>query len=120
LPEEIPAGGFVASEDFLETNSVQCRTRVCIVHDFEGDPRLTTEACNPTNPARPMECDTPGLMQHSPETVEEKIHCSCRCEAAAGSSTPTCRCPGGFECVPVLNAGGTGIAGSYCVRDNAP
>ncbi len=49
--------------------------------------------------------------------VERKVYCSCRCGAPAGSGVPTCGCPGGFVCEEVLETGGDGVRGSYCVRD---
>ena len=38
IPESIPEGGFVGSEAYLETSSVQCRTRVCMVYQLTGVP----------------------------------------------------------------------------------
>ena len=38
VPEQVPAGGFLASETYLETSSVQCATRVCLVRELDGDP----------------------------------------------------------------------------------
>ena len=38
VPEQVPAGGFLDSETYLETSSVQCATRVCLVRGLSGDP----------------------------------------------------------------------------------
>ena len=45
IPESIPAGGFDAQEVYLETSSVQCRTRVCMVYRLQGNPELVCEEC---------------------------------------------------------------------------
>jgi len=103
-PENVPSGGFNASEAYLETSSVQCRTRVCMVYHLAGD--TSDPNCDPlTDPSCP-----------SPVDVEQRVYCTCRCDAPAGSNTPTCGCPGGYTCAPVLQLGGDGIRGSYCVK----
>jgi len=104
-PENVPTGGFNASEAYLETSSVQCRTRVCMVYHLAGD--TSDPSCDPTtDPNCP-----------SPTDVEARVYCTCRCDAPADSNTPTCSCPGGFSCAEVLQLGGSGIRGSYCVKD---
>ncbi|MGB5267013.1 MAG: hypothetical protein WBN30_10515 [Polyangiales bacterium] len=106
-PEQVPIGGFLASETYLETSSVQCATRVCLVRGLMGDPNNLQED----------ECPR-GEATCVPENeVERKVYCSCRCGAPAGSAVPTCGCPGGFICDEVLETGGDGLRGSYCVRD---
>ena len=104
VPEQVPPGGFLASETYLETSSVQCATRVCLVRNLAGDPN---KICEETN--------EPGCVPA--DEVAEKVYCSCRCGAPAGSSVPTCSCPGGFTCEEVLETGGDGLRGSYCVRN---
>ena len=91
-PEVIPDDGFKNSEAYIETSSVQCQTRVCGVFKYQGDPR-----------------------HDDPRQVEKKIYCTCRCEAP-DPRFGTCDCPDGFECQEVLDLGGPGIRGSYCVR----
>lgn len=106
-PESVPEGGFNGAEAYLETSSVQCRTRVCMVYQLDGDPGfLVEDGCDPLTQA----CPTPG-------EIDERVYCTCRCRAPAGVNSPTCGCPGGFECVEVLELGGDGIRGSYCVKD---
>ncbi len=107
-PEQIPEGGFVLNETYLETSSVQCRTRVCMVRNFKGDPRLVPPLCEP---GTSTEC-------HTEQEVDDAVYCSCRCRAPAGSDTPTCECPDGFICEDVLETGGVGIQGGYCVKAN--
>jgi hypothetical protein len=108
VPEQVPEGGFDASETYLETSSVQCATRVCIVRDLAGDPNQI--------------CGDEGVDESvcvEASDVERNVYCSCRCAAPEGSSLPTCGCPGGFICEEILETGGDGIRGSYCVREPA-
>ena len=105
-PEQVPAGGFLASETYLETSSVQCATRVCLVRDLAGDPNNVQPEC----PGGPDTCV-------SPIDVESNVYCSCRCDAPEGSGLPTCGCPDGFFCEEILQTGGDGLRGSYCVRN---
>ncbi len=106
-PEQVPAGGFLSSETYLETSSVQCATRVCLVRGLDGDPNNLNEDDCP----RGDETCVPA------SEVDAKVYCSCRCGAPANSGLPTCSCPGGFTCEEVLETGGDGLRGSYCVRD---
>lgn len=105
VPEAIPTDGFDVREIYVETSSVQCRTRTCMVFRLEGDP---SEECT-------VGCADPTL----PVTVTnsaERVFCSCRCSAAGGDvNTPLCNCTDGFHCVNVLTAGGVGVRGGYCV-----
>jgi hypothetical protein len=111
-PEQIPEGGFRPGESYLETSSVQCRTRVCMVQDFEGDPSKVFYG--PGDSRNTCEVDEEGCNYAA--EVEDSVFCTCRCGAPAGSNTPTCECPSGFECAEILQGGGIGIQGSYCVR----
>ena len=107
VPEAVPEGGFLSTETYLETSSVQCATRLCLVRDLQGDPsNLQEDGC----PAGPETCVTAS-------EVERSVYCSCRCGAPPGASGATCSCPGGFVCEEVLETGGDGLRGSYCVRD---
>jgi hypothetical protein len=113
VPEAVPEGGFLPSETYLETSSVQCATRVCLVRGLDGDPNNLQEdepPCPLDDPSKPSTCVTES-------EVERTVYCSCRCDAPAESGLPTCACPGGFLCEEVLETGGDGLRGSYCVRD---
>ena len=111
VPEKAYPDGFLASETYLELSSVQCATRVCLVRELQGDPRnLQEDDCPRDIEGEPSTCV-------SANEVERTVYCSCRCGAPAGSGIPTCGCPGGFICEEVLETGGDGIRGSYCVRD---
>lgn len=114
-PESVPQDGFQEGEAYVETSSVQCRTRVCLVEeDFAGDPTNVAEltGCDPagTDPA-----DEGCVTQAE---VDENIFCSCRCDTPPGVDQPTCDCPGGFECqeLVTVQGAGTGVRGSYCVK----
>jgi hypothetical protein len=120
VPENTPAGGFLQGEAYLETSSVQCRTRVCMVY-MAGetappslDPSTSREQCELTMGGGAPACA--GFP--SEEQIEERVYCTCRCQAPEGSGTPTCACGDGFTCVEdLLVLGGDGIRGGYCVRD---
>lgn len=108
-PENIPVDedgvrGFLPTEAYLETSSVQCRTRVCIVNRLEGDPSRICEDEDPPSAGCVFQAD-----------VDKSIYCTCRCDGPAGSAD-FCECPDGFECTQVLTSGGVGIVGSYCVK----
>ena len=109
-PEQVPIGGFLASETYLEKESVQCATRVCLVRGLMGDPSNLQPECPKDVEGEPSTCV-------SENDVERSVYCSCRCGAPAESGLPTCDCPGGFICEPVLETGGPGLEGSYCIRD---
>ena len=116
IPEAIPEGGFVADENFLETSSVGCRTRVCLVYALTGDPRYVT-SLNDDVRTCPDSGQPPGASERDPlcptaEDVENKVFCTERCETNE-------ECPGGFICRLILDIGGEGIRGSYCVRHSA-
>jgi hypothetical protein len=106
-PEQVPEGGFLASETYLETSSVQCATRVCLVRGLMGDPNNLQED----------ECPRGEATCVPSSEVERNVYCSCRCGTPSGVGGETCDCPGGFICEEVLETGGDGIRGSYCIRD---
>lgn len=109
IPESIPAGGFDPREIYLETSSVQCRTRVCMVYQLDGNPEFVngTDTCPPGS----MDCV-------SQNDLDTQVFCSCRCQIGDGgeATTPLCDCGDGFTCVDdVVTTGGPGVQGGYCV-----
>src|SRR6476661_5916075 len=88
LPEQIPEGGFSPKEAYIESSSVQCETRVCLVYQLAGDPR---DNCKPT---ADKACATKSQ-------VADRVYCTCRCDAQ-GTGFGECECPSGFNCVEVL------------------
>ncbi|WP_157069228.1 hypothetical protein [Sandaracinus amylolyticus] len=115
VPEAIPGGGFDEREIYVETSSVQCRTRTCMVFRLNGDPsKVLEDGTCPDN----IDC----VSRELPVTVDtslERVFCTCRCSATDGdSNTPLCDCSDGFHCVDVLTAGGAGVRGGYCVPND--
>lgn len=94
-------GCFLGSEVYIETQSLQCRSRICLVYKYSETAAVrATEAAN-------------------------RVYCTCRCgvpESLRGNTDPSvlCACPTGFTCVTNL-AGeqySEGVRGSYCVRSS--
>jgi hypothetical protein len=109
VPEAIPEQGFTARESYVETSSVQCRTRVCLVYRLQGHPERIVGA----DTCRPPYTSTCVTEQDR----EDRVFCSCRCSAAGGDSNlPLCECNEGFHCVDLLTQGGPGVRGGYCIR----
>jgi hypothetical protein len=116
IPEAIPTGGFDDREIYVETSSVQCRTRTCMVFRLDGDPsRVAGEDSCPPGTEDCVDRNLPVSALNS----AERVFCSCRCSAAGGDvNTPLCACTDGFHCVDVLTAGGVGVRGGYCVPND--
>lgn len=118
-PEAIPSGGFTPREVYVESGSVQCRTRTCMVFHLDANPECTpncavcgqggTDAC-PRCMATGGTCVTEGSPE-SPNS-DERVFCSCRCSAGGNPSLPLCECTEGYRCVPDGDPGG-----GYCVPD---
>ena len=102
LPEQVPDDGFEISEAYIESSSVQCQTRVCMVWKLQGAPEGSAPCVRDRS-----KC----AMQ---EDVEKKVYCTCRCDAG-NSRFAECTCPSGYTCTPVLEQGSEGVRGSYCV-----
>jgi hypothetical protein len=119
LPEQVPAGGFDQSEAYIESSSVQCETRVCMVYHLEGAPKGTSP-CHDKPVPTCMAGDKNCVMQTPCATDEEVakfVYCTCRCESG-NSKFASCTCPSGYDCTPVLEQGSVGVRGSYCVRSD--
>lgn len=87
------AGCFNGGEIYIETRSLQCRTRVCMVYRWD---------------------EFSNRDQHS-----QRVFCTCRC-GGEGDPTSYCLCPHDtFTCTTAFVAGAAGIRGSYCVRNEA-
>ena len=113
VPEAIPGDGFVDREIYVETSSVQCRTRTCMVFRLQGNPTQVIE--DGTCPDGSLNCVSRDLDVTVNNSLD-RVFCSCRCSAAGGdANTPLCECSDGFHCVDVISAGGAGVQGGYCV-----
>jgi hypothetical protein len=102
LPEQVPDDGFEISEAYIESSSVQCQTRVCMVWKLQGAPAGSAPCVNDAT-----KCAAQG-------DVDKKVYCTCRCDAG-NSRFAECTCPSGYTCTPVLEQGSEGVRGSYCV-----
>ncbi len=111
IPESIPEGGFVGSEAYLETSSVQCRTRVCMVYRLDGVP-FGAPGCETAEQVTMNDMCAP-----IPDSGD-RVYCTCRCDAPPESTATLCECPEEFLCTEVIDqpGAGLGIRGSYCVR----
>jgi hypothetical protein len=115
--------GFSKDEINIESRSFQCRTRVCLVANFQG-----RVSCKYGQAAGENNCKTPDLAEAIGPTVlpqlksrrpEDAVYCSFRCKAPQGNA-PVQECPDGFECREMLADVGLGdkqLAGSYCIRN---
>jgi hypothetical protein len=113
LPEQVPEEGFDRREAYVESSSVQCETRVCIVYLLEGDPRIDDCVPAAADPNDPMSVER---VCPSEDEVEKRVYCTCRCNSG-NTGFAECECPDGFTCVDVLEQGGPGVRGGYCVRN---
>lgn len=119
LPEQVPSGGFDQSEAYIESSSVQCETRVCMVYHLAGAPPGTAKCQKkPVTPCamNDKNCITP-IPCAEPDEVAKFVYCTCRCESG-NSKFASCSCPSGYDCTPVLEQGSVGVRGSYCVRSD--
>ena len=119
LPEQVPDDGFDPSEAYIETSSVQCETRVCMVYQLEGAPKgsascVPPESCKKCD-AGDMKC-VADVRCAADEQVAKRVYCTCRCDSGGGGFAE-CDCPSGFTCAQVLEQGNAGVRGKYCVRD---
>ena len=105
LPEQIPDTGFDPREAYIESSSVQCETRVCMVYQLAGDP-----TCAPVESTMDHKCA-------ASTDVEDSVYCTCRCDSG-NTGFAECECPDGFSCIEVLSKGGPGVRGGYCVKNS--
>lgn len=94
-------GCFRGTEVYIETQSLQCRSRICLVWHYDEVPDRSTTA-----PNRP-----------------KRVFCTCRCGVpqnlrATTDESVLCQCPESFVCQtdvagPLYNPG---VQGSYCIR----
>jgi hypothetical protein len=122
---DVDFGGFAIGETYVESNSFQCETRLCLVNHFqgrvscprgqagpEGGCRVPDGSASVATVVRGWDMDRPA---HS------AVYCSCRCDGP-DPEAPYCACPDGFQCtelVPDVDVAPGQLAGSYCVQANA-
>lgn len=138
--------GFDEAEVYVESRSLECATRVCLVNHFRGrvscpygqeasalglpgtDPRrCRVPGASGQDPADVVSVPVPAQLvtrtaAASPERagvgIKEAVYCSCRCDGPDPSAR-YCECPDGFVCeklVDDLGLGSAELAGSYCIR----
>lgn len=91
-PENPQGGCFLGTEVYIETRSLQCRTRVCMAYKYD------------------QHNDLSGAMR------TRNVFCSCRC-SGPGDRAALCTCPSGFVCQDnIFVTGDPGVVGGYCVR----
>ncbi len=139
LPEEeydATFSGFALSEVSVETASLGCESRLCLVNHFQGrvscpfGQRQSDLALPGTAPER---CRVPQTTGDRPEDSvgvpvpawsldrprDAAVYCSCRCDGPDRNAR-YCDCPEGFTCEPLVpdlaTATDRQLVGSYCVR----
>ena len=110
-PEAVPRCGFAPTEVYVETSSVQCRTRVCVVFHLDGHPEnLQSDGC--ALDASRTDCrtmtDTSTCVDDVTENIPgvdygttsiDRVFCSCRCRALeTNPDLPLCVCGEGYHC----------------------
>jgi hypothetical protein len=119
-PETVPVNkdgkyGFQSSESYIESSSVQCRSRLCIVHRLDngtsGENALPADP-RPQGLCQPDGTGAPGCVRAT--ALDRAVHCTCKC--GGPKTSEQCECPSGFQCKEILTLGGDGIKGSYCVK----
>ena len=105
LPFLVPNGGFDDAQAYVEGSSTQCGSSACLVYHLSGDPR---EGCIPSGG---------GTQCATAQQIEERVYCSCRCDAPDGFTE--CACPNDYSCVTLIESGPAEIQGGYCVRNGS-
>lgn len=138
--------GFNAAEVNVESRSFQCKSRVCLVANFQGRTSCPYGQADPTGnaslgqsvcylPGTPRASDPPGTTgpactncvqkqvppQKASRPPEDAVYCSCRC-AGPDSNVRYCECPSGYSCESLISrfgveGGGGQLVGSYCVKE---
>jgi hypothetical protein len=120
--------GYELTELDLETRSVQCATRVCLVNHFQG--RVSCPYGQSLANGAPARCHIPGTSgpagairvdvrpQLTNRRADDAVYCSCRCDGPDPLAR-YCHCPEGFACTELMRDVGLGsaeLSGSYCIK----
>ena len=118
---------FSLRELYLESSSLECATRLCLVNHFQGRVSCPFGQDGPDD-ERP--CPLPGAHDESERVrsfvpawdldrpPSRAVYCSCRC-AGPDPNARYCECPSGYECralVPELGFENAQLVGSYCIK----
>ncbi|MEZ4225154.1 MAG: hypothetical protein R3B13_29655 [Polyangiaceae bacterium] len=114
--------GFSLGEVSVESGSVQCESRLCIVNHFQGRVGCaqgqeegqgscrTANGDDVTSAVKAWDLDRP---------ASSTVYCSCRCDGPT-TGARYCECPSGYSCRKLIDNLGLGqdeLAGSYCIKD---
>lgn len=127
-------GSFAVTEVNVESRSFQCRTRVCLVANFQGRVSCPYGQTADEAMSAGKQCYVPGtdgtqsddqvVVPVRPQLIarrpDDAVYCSCRCDGEDAPEGTLCECPSGFQCKKLVDKVGTGdeqLAGSYCVKD---
>ncbi len=92
------AGCFLGTEIYIETQSLECRSRICLVYRYN-------ESTDTNGAERP-----------------KHVYCTCRCGVPPSLASTTeasvlCQCPDTYSCISIAGEQyNEGVRGSYCVR----
>jgi hypothetical protein len=112
--------GFGITEANVESGSLACETRVCLVNHFQGRVSCPYGQDDLSLPdADPATAVTvPVDAWDADRKAADAVYCSCRCDGPDPNGR-YCECPSGFVCaelVPRLGLGREQLEGSYCVK----
>ncbi|HVJ22126.1 MAG TPA: hypothetical protein VM686_42260 [Polyangiaceae bacterium] len=119
---------FSVREVYLESRSLQCATRLCLVNHFQGRVSCPLGQASSDDPERV--CTTPDGAERIEGEVpawdldrsaERSVYCSCRCDGPDPDGR-YCECPSGFECqklAPEVGFENRELAGSYCIKNGS-
>jgi hypothetical protein len=132
--------GFDQKEVNVESKSFQCRTRLCLVHHFQGrvscpygqekdgNARPNSGKCTVPGTETLISCakdpvtkeciNTKDQSRVAPQCIDraadKAVYCSCRCADINGnkpSDQTFCDCPDGFQCERLVTSIGQGNEG---------
>jgi hypothetical protein len=116
---------FDMGEVYLESRSLQCATRLCLVNHFQGRVSCPLgqasstddqQSCLVPDGSERVQTEVPAWDLDRP--AERAVYCSCRCDGPEVDAR-YCECPSGFECqklAPEVTPENRELSGSYCIE----
>jgi hypothetical protein len=128
-------GGFDLREVYVESASLQCQTRLCLINHFQGRascPYGQTDQDLALAGDHPARCRVPGTSGerggdavsvevrawNTERPASRAVYCSCRCDGPDPDAR-YCSCPQGYLCtslIPDLKTSSQQLIGSYCIK----